>query len=299
MQRNGGQSAAHPPENESEFHQPEVPGGSPCQLKAGSPRDPALDSTQPVAADDDFHSISTNLPEPYRLLIRDVVSSTNDELRALAVQGAADGLVMLANRQTDGRGRRGAAWFSPPGESLAFSILIRPTESKALWPRLALAAGLAVAEAMEVHVPLAGIKWPNDVWIGHSKVAGILVEAGSDFAIVGIGLNVNTTEFPPEVAGTATSLRLETGMTISRAEVLASVLSHFSLRRHQIGNEFPELLKAIRIRCVLAGNVVELETVKGPLRGRAEGIGGGGELLLHTDNGLERLLQADAVRIVT
>src|SRR5690606_27005225 len=110
------------------------------------------------------------------------------------------------------------------GESLAFSILFRPSEPKALWPRLALAAGLAVAEALEEYLPLVGIKWPNDVWVKGKKIAGILVEAGHDYAIVGIGLNVSSLSFPPEVSETATSLALETGHPPSRPEVLASVI---------------------------------------------------------------------------
>ncbi|MEX1048106.1 MAG: biotin--[acetyl-CoA-carboxylase] ligase [Akkermansiaceae bacterium] len=246
----------------------------------------------------DFSTIAAGLPEPYRLLIRETVGSTNDALRALAQTGAADGLVLLAEHQTAGRGRRGSAWFSPAGESLAFSLLVRPPEAKALWPRLALAAGLAIAEAAESFGPQAGIKWPNDVWIGRRKVAGILVEAGTDFAIIGIGLNVNTLDFPPEVAEIATSLRREAGDSLALPDVLAAVLRRFALRRHQIGSEFGELLAAIRQRCVLTGNEVSLSTAHGPLAGTVEGIGPGGELLLRTPSGLVRLIQADEVRLL-
>ncbi|RYD26033.1 MAG: biotin--[acetyl-CoA-carboxylase] ligase, partial [Verrucomicrobiaceae bacterium] len=98
--------------------------------------------------------MGTDLPEPFRLLIKQSVDSTNDEARRLAEQGMPEGLVVITDRQTQGRGRRGAAWFSPPGESLAFSVLLRPDAPKALWPRLALVAGLAVAEALEEFIPL-------------------------------------------------------------------------------------------------------------------------------------------------
>lgn len=246
----------------------------------------------------DFASIAAGLPDPYKLLIRESAGSTNDELRALAQTGAADGLVLLAERQTAGRGRRGAVWFSPAGESLAFSVLVRPQEPKALWPRLALAAGLALAEAAESCGIQAGIKWPNDVWIRGKKVAGILVEAGADFAVVGIGLNVNTLDFPPEVSEIATSLRLEAGAPLPLPEVLAAVLRHFARRRYQIGQEFDELLDGIRQRCVLSGNQVSLSTSRGPRTGIMEGIGPGGELLVRGENGLERLIQADEVRLL-
>jgi BirA family biotin operon repressor/biotin-[acetyl-CoA-carboxylase] ligase len=245
-----------------------------------------------------FASIAADLPEPFRLLVRESSGSTNDDVRKLAMDGAPDGRVVIAERQTDGRGRRGAAWFSPAGESLAFSILVRPEEPKALWPRLALAAGLAVAEAIESFCPEVGVKWPNDVWIRGRKVAGILVEAGADFAVVGIGLNVNTTEFPPEVAGIATSLEIEAGMPFARHDVLAAILRHFSRRRAQIDLGFDEILSAIRLRCVLTGNLVSLLTSDGLRHGTVEGIAPGGELLLRTDQGLERLIQADEIRLL-
>ena len=247
---------------------------------------------------EDFHTAAAEFPEPFRLLVRESVESTNDEVHSLAQAGAADGLIVLAESQSAGRGRRGATWFSPTGESLAFSILIRPEEPKSLWPRLALAAGLAVAESVETFGPQAGIKWPNDVWIGHRKAAGILVEAGSDFAVVGIGLNVNTTCFPPEVADIATSLRLETSQAFSRADVLGAIIRKFALRRRQISEDFEELLSAVRLRCVLTGKRVSLTTASGPRIGIVEGIAAGGELLLRSEHGLERLIQADEVRLL-
>ena len=247
---------------------------------------------------DDFTIAAADFPEPFRLLVREKEASTNDELRMLAEKGAPDGLVLLAMEQTAGRGRRGAAWFAPPGESLAFSILLRPEEPKALWPRLALTAGLSVAEAVESFGPAAGIKWPNDVWIGRRKVAGILVEAGRDFVIVGIGLNVNSTGFPAEVEEIATSLRIETGTDFLPHEVLAAVIRRFAKNSHQIGEDFELVLESIRQRCVLTGQRVSLTTSSGPRQGRVEGIASGGELLLLTENALERLLQADEVRIL-
>lgn len=246
---------------------------------------------------EDFQRVAAGFPEPFRLLVRESVESTNDEVHTLARDGAADGLIVLAGRQTAGRGRRGAAWFSPAGESLAFSILVRPREAKSLWPRLALAAGLAVAEAIERCGVQAGIKWPNDVWIGSRKVAGILVEAGSDFAVVGIGLNVNSAEFPPEVAETATSLRVETGQEWPLEEVLAAVIGRFAIRRGQIGDDFEGLIRTLNSRCVLTGKRVSLMTPRGVLIGVVTGISPSGELLLQTPAGVERLIQADEVRI--
>jgi BirA family biotin operon repressor/biotin-[acetyl-CoA-carboxylase] ligase len=251
-----------------------------------------------LSSREDFNAAANEFPEPFRLLIRESVGSTNDEIRLLAQAGAADGLVLLAEQQTAGRGRRGAAWFSPAGESLAFSILVRPTVPKALWPRLALAAGVAVAEAIETFGLQAGIKWPNDVWIRQRKAAGILVEAGPDFVVVGIGLNVNTTSFPPEVAEIATSLKNETSQSFSRAAVLGAILSKFARRRQEIDEDFGSLIAAVQQRCVLTGYRVKLSTSTGGQVGLVEGISSTGELLLRTDAGLERLIQADEIRII-
>ncbi|MEI7927832.1 MAG: biotin--[acetyl-CoA-carboxylase] ligase [Verrucomicrobiales bacterium] len=245
----------------------------------------------------EFPSIGSMLPDSMRLFVRDEVDSTNDEIRRLALAGADDGTVVVADRQTAGRGRRGAAWMCPPGEALAFSLLVRPKEPKALWPRLALASGLAVAEALESHGVECGIKWPNDVWVCGKKICGVLVEAGSDFAIIGIGVNVNVAGFPEELNTSATSLLLETGVPADRAGVLASILRQLEVRRHQIDCGYDLLLDAVRSRCVLTGHRISLLAVDGPRLGFCEGIGAGGELLVSGPNGFERLLQADEVRI--
>lgn len=251
-----------------------------------------------MSAQSDFALIGPLLPDAMRLFIREEVDSTNDEVKRLGIAGAADGMIVIADKQTAGRGRRGAAWVSPPGEALAFSLLVRPTEPMALWPRLALASGLAVAEALEAHGVIAGIKWPNDVWVGGRKICGVLVEAAGNFAIIGIGVNVNIAGFPEALADTATSLRLETGQPLDRAEVLASILRRLDHRRHQIGAGYPALLDAVRTRCVLTGKRIRLVAADGPREGFCEGIGPGGELLLSTPNGLEHLLQADEVRVL-
>lgn len=246
----------------------------------------------------DFTSISDRIPEPFRLLIRDHAESTNDVARDLALAGAADGLIVLAKHQSAGRGRRGAPWFSTPGESLAFSIILRPDEPKALWPRLALAAGLSVAKAVESFGTISAIKWPNDVWIVRKKVAGILVEAGTDFAIVGIGINVLTTHFPTGISEIATSLKIETGSEIPLPEVLAAIIQEFAMHRHQISGTFAELLSAVRLRCALTGHLVSLITASGNRNGIVDGIGPSGELLFTSNSGQERLIQADEIRII-
>ncbi len=244
----------------------------------------------------DFQHIASQLPDPFRLLWRESVGSTNDELRKLAEQGMAEGLVLVTDEQTAGRGRRGAAWISPKGENLAFSILLKPTAPKALWHRLSLVTGLAVAEVLENYVPLAEIKWPNDVKVGGKKIAGILVEAGRDFVIIGIGININSTNFPDELA--ATSLHELTGREYSRAEVLQEVVARMSRYENQINQGYADALKSIRERCALTGHYVSYLIADQRREGMVRGIGSGGELMVETDGKLEALVQADEVRVL-
>jgi BirA family biotin operon repressor/biotin-[acetyl-CoA-carboxylase] ligase len=136
--------------------------------------------------------------------------STNERAKELAQAGAGGGLVVTATEQTAGRGRRGNAWFAPPGACLLYSALLRPFNAESA-PLLPLAVPVAVCEAAEAVAPVrCQVKWPNDVWIDERKVAGVLVEARPDegWAVIGVGLNVAIREqdFPRELRATATSL---------------------------------------------------------------------------------------------
>ena len=141
------------------------------------------------------------------------IGSTNDYARELALAGAVHGTVVLAESQTAGRGRQGRSWIAPPGSALTLSALLRLDRDRlALLP---LAAAVATCEACEAVCEVeARIKWPNDVWLDGRKAAGILIEARPQegWAVVGIGLNVNTAQqFPAELEGIATSLRIACG----------------------------------------------------------------------------------------
>ena len=235
-----------------------------------------------------------SLPVSWRLEVLEETGSTNDEVRSRGDQ--AEGLVVLAERQTAGRGRRGAAWLSEPGDGLTFSVLLRPEELKALWPRLSLATGVAVAEALGRFGVEAQIKWPNDVLVHRKKICGILVEARHDFVVLGIGLNVGTGEFPAGLE--ATSVRLETGQEVDRVMVLSEVLRSLGGWAREIGSGFPDLLDRVRERCALSGENVCLMSGERRVQGRALGIGDGGELLLETEKGEEAFVQAHEVRVV-
>src|SRR3954447_11586550 len=136
--------------------------------------------------------------------------STTERAKELAMAGAPGGLVVTADEQTAGRGRRGNPWFAPPGSCLLYSALVRPFAADEA-PLLPLAVPLAVCEAAEAVAPVrCQVKWPNDVWIGERKVSGVLVEARPDegWAVIGVGLNVAIPpdQLPPELRETAASL---------------------------------------------------------------------------------------------
>ncbi len=226
------------------------------------------------------------------------VGSTNDEARMWAERGAASGSVVCSDGQTAGRGRRGAVWICPEGEALAFSQILRPSMPRALWPRLALVAGLAVAKTLEYHGIAAEVKWPNDVWVHGKKIAGILVESIGDAVIMGVGLNVNSLELPDDISHIATSMRLETAREFDREPLLfllaRSILSHAG----RVERDFAEILLDIRERCALTGKRVSLTLGEEIHRAMVKGISDHGELLVERNGRVEALWQADQIRVV-
>jgi BirA family biotin operon repressor/biotin-[acetyl-CoA-carboxylase] ligase len=140
----------------------------------------------------------------------------------------AEGTVAVVEEQSEGRGRLGRSWHAPPRTSILASVLLRPRVDAARLPELSLIAGGAVAEAIaEVTGIEPAIKFPNDVLIGGRKVAGILAEASGGRVVLGIGVNANQTEqqLPVETQLPPTSLRLETGEAVDRAQLLAAILA--------------------------------------------------------------------------
>lgn len=165
----------------------------------------------------------------------DVVESTQDIARDLAEGGAVPGTVVAANFQTRGRGRRGRTWFAPPGANVCLTAIGSPVDAVNAW-QIALVAGLAVAEAV---IAVAGVparvRFPNDVLVGGAKLAGVLVETtpgegGRVVPLIGIGVNVNIAEFPPEMADAATSLERATGIRRDVVGVERAVLRQLDLR---------------------------------------------------------------------
>jgi BirA family biotin operon repressor/biotin-[acetyl-CoA-carboxylase] ligase len=165
----------------------------------------------------------------FRRVHLDETSSTNDEAMARGRAGAPTGLVVTADAQSRGRGRQGRAWQSPAGQNLYLSLLLRPDRPPAAIPPITLAAAVGVADALNQLGVATSIKWPNDVLVHGRKIAGILTETSTrgdrlEHVVIGIGINVNQTDFPPDLAGIATSLCRELGREVDREAVLAGVL---------------------------------------------------------------------------
>ncbi len=157
-----------------------------------------------------------------------------ESTQRLLADDAPEGAVAAADEQTAGRGRLGRDWIAPPGSSVLASVALRPDVPTAKLAELSLVAGRACAQALvEVAEVVPEVKWPNDVLVGGRKVAGILAEAREGRVVLGIGINVLQTEdqLPQLAQYPATSLLIETGRRIPRANLLASLLDHLE-REH-------------------------------------------------------------------
>ena len=229
----------------------------------------------------------------------EVTGSTNDHLRELAVRGAPHGTIVLAERQTAGRGRQGRAWTAPPGRALTLSVLVR-VDQRGI-ELLPLATALAVAEACEcVATVECRIKWPNDVWVQERKVAGILIEARPQerWAVVGIGLNVNTsaTELAPELRATATSLQIATGAHVERGAALDALCERLAAWIAELGH--PErVTEGFRARDALYGRRIEWTRDGARFTGEARGIDDDGSLVVFTGDAEPVRLDAGEVHL--
>ena len=230
----------------------------------------------------------------------ETVGSTNAEAAAWAADGAPEGALVAAEYQSAGRGRLGRTWAAAAGVNLTQSLVLRPAFGAPQLGLLPIAAGLAVADAVErvTGVP-AQVKWPNDLLLGGKKAGGLLAEAvhgARDHApvvVLGIGLNVNQRAFPPELADKATSVALEAGRPVERAALLAALLAALERRYDALAaGDGDALLAAFERRMHGLGQPVAVRypgTTRPPLEGVVLGIAPDGALRLDTSDGERRL----------
>jgi len=253
-------------------------------------------------------------PLASRIVYFETTGSTNDVAASLASADRleasptdVEGLVVIADAQTAGRGRRGRTWFSPPGAGLYVSVVLRPGRARESVERaialLTISAGVALAEAVERVTGLSpAIKWPNDLLVERRKLAGILAEgvaspgSGALHAVVlGFGLNVMSAAYPPELSTIVTSLDSELGRGVDRAEVCAEALASLAERyRDLLDARYDAILDAWRARAFGSrGAKVEWDTPAGVRTGVTEGVDAMGALLVRTGEGLERIVAGE------
>lgn len=230
--------------------------------------------------------------------------STNDEAKRLAQGGAPEGLLVVAEAQTAGRGRAGRRWITPAGSALAFSLVLRPQVAPAQAAWLTMLAGVAVCAAVEATAGLRPVlKWPNDVLLGGKKAGGILVEtalAGErlEYAILGIGLNVSAAPPPHQVDFPATALQTEAGRPIERLPLLRSILDHLGQRYGSLAaGQAGPLYTEWTARLTWLGEQVVAHTPGGDLYGRAEGADPDGALRVRLESGEAVRVLAGDVRL--
>lgn len=230
-------------------------------------------------------------------------TSTNDVVEKLARDGVKEGVVVFAESQTKGRGRLGRVWVSPARKGLWFSVLLRPDLRPQEVTQLIIAAAVSVWRAIKRVTGLrAEIKWPNDILIDGKKVAGILTELSAELdrvkhVTLGVGVDVNqgTEEMPLELRQIATSLRLELGKRIERAELATVILREMDSNYARIrSGKFAEVADEWEEQCTTIGKQVVVGIGARRLRGRAESLDNDGALLLRTEHGrLERIIGGD------
>jgi len=206
-----------------------------------------------------------------------------------AAAGLPVGNLVIAEEQTAGQGRHGHSWHSTAGDGIYCSLVLPQS------PLLTLALGLATHTAIfEAAGLVCDLRWPNDLMVADRKVAGILVQAAGRNAIAGIGINVNHTEFPGDVASLATSLRLAAGRPIVREDILLALLPSIDAIVPQ--NKSAILASFTQLSSYASGKRVEVQLPEALIVGTTAGLDPDGYLIVRRDDGTDTLVVAGGVR---
>ncbi len=227
-----------------------------------------------------------------RMYSLDSIDSTNTHLKSLAVEGAEEGTLVITEEQTAGKGRLGRTWQTQKGMNLTFSVLLRPNISANHLGIISIAAGVAVAEAIQELCKIqAECKWPNDILFDDKKLCGILCESvisPSKFSavIVGIGVNVNQTMFPTELNDIATSIARATGTTADRAALLAKILERLEFWYDKIqSDQTEEIIVQWKKNTTMLGKKISVNRQGAVLDGIAKEVDADGSLIFQTNGG--------------
>ena len=241
----------------------------------------------------------------FQILHFDSLPSTNLEAIKQAADGAPEGLVIVADEQTAGRGRLGRHWSSPKDAGLYFSVVLRPQVYAGTWPLITFAAALAVQDALFRCCNLrTDIKWPNDIIVNGRKLCGILaetVESGARASIVlGIGLNLTSTALPLELSETATSIESATGAAPNAETVLQAILEAFQSRYAtllQDGGREEVIKEWSQNSSFAAGKQIRVNNGHETIEGISRGVERDGALRVETDAGEIRVVRAGDVTV--
>ena len=233
------------------------------------------------------------------------LDSTNTEIARLAAEGAVHGTVVVADAQTAGKGRRGRQWESPEGENIYMSILLRPDCVPDRAPMLTLVMAYSVAKVLTgLGFPDVQIKWPNDLVLAGKKICGILTEmqlrdTEIDYVVVGVGINVNTSQFPEKLKDTATSLYLESGRVSDREALVESIVEYFdeAYRQFFATQDLSFLKEAYNDMLVNVAREIRVLEPGNEYTAYAQGINSHGELLVRTAEGEEKRIYAGEVSV--
>jgi BirA family transcriptional regulator, biotin operon repressor / biotin---[acetyl-CoA-carboxylase] ligase len=257
------------------------------------------------AATNPYRAIVSRIAGPLGADIRyfEEVDSTQRVAAELAHEGAEQGTVVIAERQTAGRGRLGRAWHSPAGVNIYMTVILRPRIPLAKVSQLSLVAAVAVAQALETIAPgLVALKWPNDIWLRELKAGGIIAEALTDSShglravLLGIGINLNlqSDDIPPELRGKATSVLIATGRECDRVHFVASLLEHLGIHYGAAeAGGFSAVRQIYERYFALNGRSVTIIDGQTATSGIVRGIDPDGALILETSTGSTRILTGD------
>lgn len=253
---------------------------------------------------DDIHSrLGKTRVIGRQIQVFEETTSTNDLMARIARSGEKEGMVIFAESQTKGRGRMGRTWISPARKGLWFSILLRPAIQPQAATQLTIAAANSLVRGIKAQTGVnADIKWPNDVLINGKKIAGILTEMSAELdnlkeLILGVGIDVNleTSEFPPELRKIATSIRIESGQMVDRAGLAVAILRELDKDYEHIQRgDFETIADEWLRHCTTIGAQVSIRVGDRIVRGLAEALDADGALLLRGQHGhLERIIGGD------
>lgn len=258
------------------------------------------DRLEPVLIDQELHT---------RYLGRNIhyfstITSTNSKARELMVNDPAHGTLVIAEEQTQGKGRLGRNWISPFGTGIWMSLIIKPDMEPSDAPKMTMLGAVAVVKAIEAetHVKVQ-IKWPNDIILNQKKLCGILTEMQADmdriyWIIMGIGINVNQhpDSFPDDISKIATSLYVHTGVKLSRVRLVSRICNIFEELYEDFFHtkHFDSFLKEYKSLSITLGSQVKVTSLDQSLEGRAENFDEDGSLLVRTEDGiLHQIISGD------